>query len=133
YLDTVARLHNKVLVDDGIDACNRLARDGAIMLDPHKYADEITSAAVALFTAISAGTKTPQTRAKATEQDWETVWAKMSMKGLSTSAIEILVKDDTANPNYCPSLLSFLTAINSLDGEQGARVRADLAMSFAQK
>jgi hypothetical protein len=133
YLDAFVGLYKAVLDSEGATKCNQLAKEGPSAINAEKYLNQLMPMGIALLKAISGAMKTPHAaRSEATDDDWAALGAKLKLLGAPDFYFDLLQKKDTSNDNYCPALIAFVAGAATLNGEQGERIRVELAIKSAK-
>jgi len=126
---SLAQFYRSVLQRDGVALCGGFATNGAGVLytvgAAPAYAYELDRQGAAFFAAVASSLEDPDVVGAATEADWSIVMSQIVTDGHPVSYIASIAAAKVDDPDLCPALSAFLTAMVQVDPEVAQRARAD--------
>lgn len=134
-IERFVALHEAVLAGAGPETCAMFSRDGSMVLYTsgvaEPYLDELDALGAVFFQGVADARIKPTNVEEAQDADWAALTEAMQDKGDPESFFESLGKQDTADPQFCPAIISMMKQMAVFEGEAGERLRASLATSAA--
>lgn len=123
-----------IKTEKGDAFCGTFAQQGPIALAELKSDERFRAAfdrqGQLLWEAILVPAGAP--RALAGDADWTAVAPALQASGLTDAQIGIVAEEKYQDASYCDAIIAFFTAVASLPGEAGERIRATMLVEIAK-
>ena len=127
--DSVEQLYEQ----EGAETCSRFSAEGVPALFElglaEKYTPVFDHVDALLLNMIAQARSAPEPHNEVTAEDSTALVELMRESGTPEEHLAIVFNSDLQNPDFCPAILAYFAALNSLEGDAGMRVRAGFAQS----